>query len=208
MNVSELERIGTRFERPAGQILIEDGEHSDHALFLLSGYVVIRIGAPKRSVAIRPPLSFVGEMAAIDQERRTARVAALTQVSAISIPGPLLIRYLQERPDVMLGLLRETSRRFLETSRKYVGSDLSGELKVAATLVDLLDLGIGASDAAGIRLAFSQRDIGELSGISRESAAKAIGEFKRRGLVEVGRGSITVLSAEVMRRIAGSETER
>lgn len=166
VDVCELERLGVRITRPAGQILIEDGQ------------------------------------------KRTARVVALTEVSAISILGHTLLKYLHEHPEVLLGLLCEAHRRFLELSRRYIGSDLSSEIKVATTITELIELGVGQDTASGRRLRFTTRDLGELSGMSRESAVKALGEFQRRGMVETGRGSVTVLDAKALRRIAATGTER
>ncbi|MEV0646767.1 Crp/Fnr family transcriptional regulator [Phytomonospora sp. NPDC050363] len=206
-DLDELEKLGRRHDRPAGQILIEENEDSDHVLFLLSGYVKILVSWPKRAVAIRAPGYFIGEMAAIRKQKRSAQVVALTDIQALLIPADKFLQYLVDHPTVMLGLLRETDERLLELTRKTASAELNSELKLAKVILELIDLGLGTSNGTAVRLRFGQRDLGELAGVSRESVAKAVAAFKKQDLVSVGRGSVTILDPQGLRRLADSETD-
>ena len=66
------------------------------------------------------------------------------------------------------------------------------------------DLGRGPA-GRGPQIAPTHEQIAALVGTSRETATKVLGEFAGRGVIRLGRGRITVLDRDAIRREAGND---
>ncbi|SNY15198.1 Crp/Fnr family transcriptional regulator [Paractinoplanes atraurantiacus] len=192
--LTSLEASGTGLiSRPAGTLLIGEGEVTDdHALLIRKGVVKVLAGSPRRIVYLRGPGQMVGEMAAIRRKPRSASVVALTEVQALHISGARWVQFLVEQPRAALAQIYALDERLAEATRKNVDSFLAAERKFAKSLLELHAMGVGEVTQAGVQLRFSQRDIAEIAGISRESAKDTIGLLKARGVIQTGRSTLTI----------------
>jgi CRP-like cAMP-binding protein len=62
------------------------------------------------------------------------------------------------------------------------------------------------SDSDG-KVAVTQKDLGNIIGMSRESTNRQLRLWEEQGWVRLERGGIVILSAEALERIAESDTE-
>ena len=62
------------------------------------------------------------------------------------------------------------------------------------------------SDADG-KVEVTQKDLGNIIGMSRESTNRQLRIWEEQGWVRLERGGIVILSAEALERIAESDTE-
>ena len=95
-----------------GQVLFKEGEQGSTMFVLLAGSADVLVG--KTVVGVIRPGSIVGEMALVDDERRSATVITRTPCEVVVLSKSDFDRLLQERPDFaryVLKLVVERLRR-------------------------------------------------------------------------------------------------
>jgi CRP/FNR family transcriptional regulator, cyclic AMP receptor protein len=193
--------------REAGEPFFNEGEQTDFALFIQEGRVKVLAGKPPRTIAIRYPGEFVGEMAAIRKTPRSASVVAFDDVVvALFLPAAKWDQFLRKHPDAIYALLIASEERTEQATRKIVESDLAVEQRVAKAFIELTGDNISDPPEEGIVLRLSQLDLASLIGASKlDSVKKVIRTFKGAGLISTGRQVITLLNPAALRDIANGD---
>lgn len=179
------------------------GDPSDHVFLIRSGIVKLGVlSAEGRELILSflHPGDVFGELAVVDDSPRD-HVAEAYEDAVIHAIGR----------DVFQGLLRESPRLGHEIT-KLLGSRLrtyrirveellfkSAHARVAHTLLDLAGQH-GVQDAQGvvIPLRLSQRDIGNLVGLTRETVNSILKDLRQRNLIETEGRSIRLKAPEVL----------
>ncbi|MEU1268228.1 Crp/Fnr family transcriptional regulator [Streptomyces sp. NPDC005799] len=200
--IAVLEDLGHVLRYPSGSVLFGEGEETDFALLIRSGHVKVQIGNPPHIVALRGPGEIIGEMAAVRQKPRSASVFALDDVEALYLPATTWLHFLYDHPRAMHAQLIAADERLEEATRKSVESFLGVEQRLAKGLVELTSKELGIQTENGLALRFSQQDLADLVGASRESVTQVIRKFKERGIVTTGRQVITIRDLPSLSRIA------
>jgi CRP-like cAMP-binding protein len=101
LSKSQLRRISslmTRVDRPAGQVLTAEGKQGSEFLIVLEGQAEVRQG--DRVIATCGPGDYLGEIALLDQQPRTATVVATTPVSLEVLGRREFVSLLAEVPEI------------------------------------------------------------------------------------------------------------
>ena len=125
--ISELERLGellTKREFAAGDIVCREGEEGDRMWLLAKGSVSVRLiskdGRMNLRIASLSRGTTIGEMALVEQARRSATIVADEHVIAYELLRGDYARLLSEHPEIATKLLanlsRELARRLRRTS--------------------------------------------------------------------------------------------
>lgn len=150
------------------------------------------------------PGEIFGEVALLDGKERTADAIALTACELLVLERRDFLPFLRSNPDVcirMLGILCERLRRTSEQVEDILFLDLSGRL--ARALVRLAQThGERGTDGIRIALPLSQRQFGEMVGLSRESINKQLNAWQREGLIALDKGRITIRGMQALERLA------
>jgi CRP-like cAMP-binding protein len=186
-------RCGTRmFAR--GDALMHVGQVPRDVLFLVEGRVKVSTTTPAgRDVllAFRGPGDLVGDLAALDEEPRSASVVALEPVQALAIGHAEFRAFLLERPAVALVLLRELSARLRDADAKRI--QLAAYTTVGRVAFCLLELGERFGRDGEILLPLTQEELASWAGASIESVGRALQQMRKLGWIETGRRTIRVL---------------
>ena len=204
--LSTLTDRGHAIRYPPGSVLFGEGEETDFALLLRAGHVKVQVGRPPRTVAVRGPGEIIGEMAAVRRKPRSASIVAVEKVEALYIPAIVWLRFLYEHPRAMHAQLVAADERLDEATQKSVESYLGVEQRLAKSLIELVEKGLGNNTSRGTELRFSQRDLASLVGASRESVVQVIRGFKETGIVDTGRNVTIVTQLARLRKIADGES--
>lgn len=188
--ISQGDRLYSLDDPPGGVYGIAEG-FAD--VMTASGY------EPPVLAHIARPGWWVGEAAAVTGSRRRVEIRARTelQVSYVSL------QRLEELEDVfpnMWRLLGQLTVLHLDNALMYAASLLKGNArtKLASTLVRLA--GPEMLHDADISLPCSQQDLGEMSGLSRNSVGPAFRDLERDGLIRrEAYGSITFNPVQLAR---------
>ncbi|HEY7301110.1 MAG TPA: Crp/Fnr family transcriptional regulator [Xanthobacteraceae bacterium] len=141
-----------------------------------------------------------GEIAVLDGLPRTADATAITDCSLMTIERRHFISLVYERPDFALKLIEVLCGRLRHTTEQVENVmflDLPSRLAKA-----LLQLAERAKSSQARRIALTQRDVGEMIGMSRESTNKQLRIWQKRNWIRLERGGIVIVAPEALARIA------
>lgn len=106
---------------PDGVSIVREGEIGDVMFIIISGEVRVLItqGQKEVELAKRKAGEYVGEMALISREPRSATVSALGNVRALCIDQKSFESLLRDRPDASLAVIQVLCERLKEASGKF-----------------------------------------------------------------------------------------
>jgi CRP-like cAMP-binding protein len=190
-----------------GEVLFHEGDSGDKLYLVTDGKVKLgRTSSDGREnlLAILGPGQMFGELSLFDPGPRSATVTAVTETSLLSLSHDDLLRWLEGRPTVALGMLSQIAgrlRRANDVNADLVFSDVPG--RVAKALLDLADrFGRTADDGVHVHHDLTQEELAQLVGASRETVNKALADFASRGWLRLEPRSVVIMDVERMKRRA------
>jgi CRP-like cAMP-binding protein len=145
-----------------------------------------------------------GEIALLDGKDRTADATALADCELLAIDRRNFVPFLKANPDVALRLLVVLCDRLRRTTEQFEDVIfLEGPARLAKKLLQLGEA-YRQRTAFGTRpgLKVSQRDLGNMIGLSRESINKQLSAWHRNGTIRVGRTGIVIIDDAALRAYA------
>jgi CRP/FNR family cyclic AMP-dependent transcriptional regulator len=146
-----------------------------------------------------------GEIALLDGRPRTADVVAITDCELCVIERRDFLPLVKEEPEIalkMIEILCAKLRRTTEQAENLMFLPLPSRL--ARTLLRLSD---GDEGSCERKVAVTQKDLGNIIGMSRESTNRQLRIWEEQEWVRLERGGIVILSVTALERIAESDTE-
>jgi CRP/FNR family transcriptional regulator, cyclic AMP receptor protein len=187
--------VPRRWER--GEVVFREGDLGDTCYVIRLGAVsVMREHQDGRAIALAELRSgsMFGELAMFGGETRSATVEALEDTDAVALLAGDLQRLLKSHPDIavkmlaaLAGRVRTANERLLQQSFQTVAGRVSSAL-LAQVIARQAE---GAPDR-DVLVRATQAEIAHLAGTSRESASRFLATLERAGVVELGRGKVTV----------------
>jgi CRP-like cAMP-binding protein len=174
---------------------------------VLSGWVKIsREGPSGRDIVLEVagPGTLFGELAVVSGQPRAADAIALTTARLLSIDGRALLAALRAHPDAILELVRVLGERLARTTSQMEDTlFLPAEARLARALLRLAALDPKPNaKTLRIDLGLSQRELGELTGLSRESINKQLSLWRDAGFVGLVGRTLTLLDGAALTEIA------
>jgi CRP/FNR family transcriptional regulator, cyclic AMP receptor protein len=211
LSLEHIERLGTyatsrTYNR--GATIFTKGDPGTSLFAVCAG--TVRIGVPSRDGRdavfnlVRPGEIF-GEIALLDGRPRTADATALTHCELMVIDRRDFITLVASQPEIALKLIEVLCGRLRHTSEQVedvLFLDLSGRLaKVLLRLTETGDYSGGPR-----KILMTQREIGQMIGMSRESTNKQLREWEDRNWVRLERGGIIILAPDALAAISASSS--
>ena len=195
------------FDAPRGQVLFTEGEPGDSLYIVLSGKVKLGRRASdgrENLVAVMGPSDQFGELSLFDPGPRTATAVVVTDGRIARLPKSALQKWVQERPQISMQLLRVVARRLRRTNTMLadlIFVDVPG--RVAKQLLQLAQR-FGSVDGGQLRVThdLTQEELAQLVGASRETVNKALADFAARGWLRLEGESVVILDRERLSRRA------
>lgn len=214
LSESAIQRLATRARSlayRAGETIFRKGDEGHGLLAVLSG--VVRISAPSddgRAVLLNliGKDEIFGEIALLDGGPRTADATALTDCVVMSLDRRDFVPHLRQEPDVALKVLQVVCRRLRRTTRHV--EDLTFRefrARLAKTLLRLAEIQ-DAPAAAEPRLRITQKQLGDIVGLSRESTNRQLREWETAGWVALEKGGCVIKRPERLAELAGGATDQ
>jgi CRP-like cAMP-binding protein len=192
-----------RFE--ADEVVFREGETSSTCYVISSGHAcALREHPDGRVITLARfgPGDIFGELAMLDNQRRSATVQAVDELEAIAILGPDMQRLLGDHPQIAVKLIVALGRKLRETNERVAGlSFQTVQSRVARVLSQLVHAarheGAGDDD---VLITSTQAELARLAGSSRESASRFLAVLERAGIITQGRGRLTVHDPAALER--------
>ncbi len=141
-----------------------------------------------------------GEIALLDGRPRTADATAMSDCELMVIERRDFLSLVRSQPEIALKLLEVLCARVRHTSEQVedvLFLDLPGRLaKILLQLTERAEL------SPARRVTITQREIGQMIGMSRESTNKQLRDWQERKWVRLERGGIVVLQPEALAALA------
>jgi CRP/FNR family transcriptional regulator, cyclic AMP receptor protein len=182
------------------EIIFRQGDESREVYLVLKGKVRIYKISPagdETSIAIFFDHDVLGEMAALDNQSRSATAKAMSAVSLLTMSQERFLHYLHHMPTLAINLARVLSLK-LRWTAAYAES--VAQFDAAGRLLHILlhhNARYGQAIEPGKRytvdLALNQSDLASMVGARREWVNRLLSDWRKRGLLEFDNGVITIL---------------
>ena len=201
--LDHIERLSTYASTrayPRGAMIFTKDGPGTGLFAVCSGTVRIAVPSPDGRHAVFGLIEegeIFGEIALLDGRPRTADATAMTDCELMLIDRCDFVDLLESRPEIALKLLELLCARLRKTTEQIedvLFLDLPGRLAK-----QLLSLSEGSGGDRKVLM--TQRELGEMIGMSRESTNKQLREWEERDWVRIERGGITVLAPEALAAI-------
>ncbi len=189
-----------------GEIVFTHGDPGDALFAIVTGKIRISTGsAAGREIFlnIMEPGDTFGEIALLDGGPRTATATAITAAELVSVRRGPLFELLEREPKAALELLRLAGQRLRWTSGLLEDAILlDAPARLAKRLLSLCELH-GEDGRDGRRIRISQEELANFLSVSRQAVNEQLQDWKARGWVALGRGTVEVLDAGALRGTTG-----
>lgn len=186
----------------AREMIFAKGSAGDALYAVLAGSVRLSIPAAdgrEVELGILRPGELFGEVAVLDGGDRTADAIAIADCTLLVVDRAALLAALQRRPDLAMRLLPILCDRLRQATGLV--EELLFVDRPTRLARKLMELAAGESEP--VRLSVSQRRLGAMVGLSRESINKQMGIWQRQGIVQVAEGAVMIADRAALARIAG-----
>ncbi|WP_058300272.1 Crp/Fnr family transcriptional regulator [Gorillibacterium timonense] len=189
------------------QVLFSQGDPGNEMYVVKSGQLkIFREGEDKEIVfGHQFPGQTIGELEVVHRSsERLASVAAIEDTVLWMIRKPDVDKLIDRFPQILRNLFYVVSERLAQADRKleYLAF-LDARVRVANILLDLLsNFGVPSSEGQLIDWKITQQHLGNMIGISRESAARILIEFQQEGIILVEKRLITILNLDHLHMLA------
>jgi len=188
---------------PAGTRVFHEGDSSDACYIVREGsFRVTREHSDGRAITLATlgPGEIFGELAMLDGDKRSASAEALTDGELLALPATDVLALLARHPEIgmklVAGLVRRLRAANVRISRQSFQTVPS---RVAGILAQLSSEAEDGDGPTSVTIRMNQSDLAQLAGTSRESVSRFLAELERAGVVECGRGRVTVLDPPKLR---------
>ncbi len=183
-----------------GEILFFAGDPAETVYVVRSGIVSIVLNSSDGRELIvdeiRPGQLF-GDLETLTRKPRSVGAVARSDSELLIIPSPAFLCILDDEPRLARRLLEFTANRLQNSTRRQEAlAFMNAQARLAR---DLLALEEQERDRGYITV--SQEELARASGLIRQTVAKALGQWRRKGWLLTGRGRIVILNRKALRQV-------
>lgn len=205
-----IEQLGSYMTRRSvrrGAAIFAKGDPGTALIAVLWGSVKITVSTSDGHDAVLNIINAgqaFGEIALLDGRPRTADAVAMTDCELMVIDRRDFIPVLHREPDVALKLIETLCARIRRTSEQVEDvMYLSLAARLAKTLLELTGGVEALTTQRNVRI--TQRELGNIIGMSRESTNKQLRAWQERNLVRLERGGIALVDVGALGKLVGEE---
>jgi len=182
----------------AGAVIFMRGDPGDSLCCVVTGRVRIstsHAGGKEAVLNIIEPGETFGEIALLDGMPRTETATAMGPTELSVMKRDHFLALLRDEPTLAMHLIQLLCKRMRRTVQLVEDSALlSIRARIAKQLLSLAELS-GRATSAGVELTLSQEELAQLLSVSRQLVNQYLQVLKRRGWIQLGRRSITIVDA-------------
>ena len=194
----------------AGDPIFSKGDEGHGLLAVLSG--VVRISAPSddgREIVLNliRENEIFGEIALLDGGPRTANATALTDCSLLNLDRRDFVQLLMREPIVAVRVLEVVCKRLRRTSNQVEELNF-GDIRVRLAKALLSVAKAQKTDVMPEpRLRITQKALGNIVGLSRETTNRHLREWENAGLLALEKGECIIKRPRHLTRLAKGSAE-
>lgn len=187
-----------------GEILFRQGDEGTALYIIMQGRIKISLSRrmEKVTLAILGQGEFLGEMALLDDQPRSADAVALENSHLYALNRKDFLSFLFNKDIAVRAILRSLSIRLRKTDDLLAEMCfLSLSARLAKRLVELVESqGPNEKNCRECTLKISQQELGDILGVSRESINKELKTLRDKGILATARNFIEVYDLESLKK--------
>ncbi|MBL8512752.1 MAG: Crp/Fnr family transcriptional regulator [Betaproteobacteria bacterium] len=177
-----------------GDLIVKQGEIADSFYILAAGQVKVFVSKDDKDVIVGTLVAgeFFGEISLFDQEPRSASVEALERCYVQQLSYKSLQKVMDRSPHIAKKMMQGMSQRLRHADRQISTlalMNISGRVSRA-----LLELAIVSNGQKIVGQPFTQKNLADMIGASREMVNRTLRALNEAGYIEIHRKSITILN--------------
>lgn len=211
LDVSDLDRLSATAPMrryPAGTLVYTPHQPAETLFILKMGRIrIFRVSADGRALttAIIEPGTIFGEMIIVGQQMHDSFAEALDDVVVCVMTTSDVRRLLLADARIAARISETLGARLADLEQKLTDAVFkSVPERIAGALLTLAAASSGRQIGRGVQVKLTHEQLAALAATSRETTTKILGEYAEDGLITLGRGRITVLDQDRLRRACGT----
>ena len=190
----------------AGETVFAIGSPGDQMMALLSGTIRISVpssGGKELLLAMIQPGEVFGELAVLDGKERSADAVAETACTVAILDRRNILSFFERNPSAWPSLVKVLCQRLRHTNQVFAEvALLELPVRLAKAMLRVLNWEAASAAAEPAKIRFSQRELANMLGGSRESVNKCLRNWQRTGVVRISGGSIIISDRRALENIA------
>jgi CRP-like cAMP-binding protein len=186
------------------EVLFRQGDEGAALYIILQGRIKISVSRrmDRVTLAVLGQGEFLGEMALLDGLPRSADAVAMEDSQLYFLSRKDFLSFLSHHGNAAHAILASLSMRLRKTDDQLAEMCfLNLSTRLARQLVELADRqSIAENDPSECRLETSQRELGDILGVSRESINKELKSLREQGIVVTARNFIVIRDLAALRK--------
>ena len=192
---------------PAGRLLFRKGDPGTGLVAILSGIVRISVAADDGNEIVLNLVGsgeILGEISLLDGGARTADAVTATKCQLLTLDRRDFVGVLHDHPAFAVRLLALVSARLRRTSEQLEDMTFADpKTRLAKALLRLAEIQAAGDEAP---VSITQKALGWMVGLSRESTNKCLRQWEAAGYVTLGKGTCVIRQRHVLERMATVDT--
>ena len=190
----------------AGETVFAMGDPGDQLIALLSG--MIRISIPSSEgkellLAIIRPGEVFGELAVLDGKERSADAIADQACTVAILDRHDILSFFERNPSRWIEVVKLLCDRLRLTDQAFADvALLELPVRLAKVMLRIINNEVKSRGAKQARIHFSQRELANMLGGTRESVNKCLRNWQRDGFIKILEGSIVVTNQLALENLA------
>lgn len=190
-----------RYER--GDFVFLQGDAAYAAFVVCNGWVVISLNSSDgRELVINEMRAgdIFGENSLIGDTHRTATAIARETTELLEVPRAAFMTVLDDEPGLVRRMLEiAVGRLIIGNHRESALAFLNAPARIARLLREMDEMDRRTNDKGYVTL--SQEELAQRTGLSRQTVARFLGQWRRRGWLLTGRGRVMLLNRVALKHI-------
>jgi CRP/FNR family cyclic AMP-dependent transcriptional regulator len=187
-----------------GETLFRQGDEGTALYVIMRGRIKISLSKrmEKMTIAVLGQGEFLGEMALLDDQPRSADAMALEDSHLYALNRKDFLSFLFNNDNAVHAILRSLSARLRKTDDLLAEMCfLSLSARLAKKLAEMVELQVhGEESCRESILKISQQELGDILGVSRESINKELKILRDKGILATSRNSIRIYDLESLKK--------
>jgi len=196
--LNALSKIVQKKTYKKGETILREGEVGNSFFVICSGFAKVFTNLSDKEILINimTEKEFFGEMALLNEKKRSATVIAHSDLEILVILRKDFVRYILGNYNALVKLLQIISERLRKADRRCeIFAFFPGEKRLAAVLYDLArEHGKKDDGKIIIDLGLTHIDLARMVGLTREATTLILNKFVKADLITIGRRRISILN--------------
>lgn len=191
-----------------GEALFRKGDDGNEMYIIEEGAIKIVLPSSVGEeiiLAVLRESSFFGTLSMFDGQSRSADAVALTPCRLMVLQRDAFIHILQEDEDALGTILCDLSSMIRKTDDLLEGLcffNISTRLAKRLLMLAEQQGSLSKENSIVIDLNFTQKELGEMVGATRESVNRELKKLREEGIIELNRGTIIISDWDALQELA------